>query len=582
MSRKYRVLLTGGGTGGHVYPCLSIFSYLKQHEMVADALYLGIRGRAEDQIVPPTGIKLHHITSAPIAGGSLMHTIRAIFLLIKGTVLALREIRTFKPDLVIATGGYVSAPVLFAAYLSQVFHRLKIVVEEQNLVPGLLNKVGSLLADVVLVNFKETIYFTWGKKAVYVGYPLREQYYAPRPERSEVRASLQLPQEKYIVLITGGSLGARSINRVVAETLPALAGLESLYIVHSIGLSDTDEYHAVADTSTVLRTTMAERFNPENLTALNNSGEVFYRAFPFIHRMFEYQLAADLIISRAGAGALAEIAAIGVASLIIPKRGLPGDHQELNAINMADRGCCSILFERKDRRSQIDTVPAQEFQAHISRMVNDPAKTREQAEQTKKLSAQNTDKTIVATIEKVMKNSPVDYIDEIIEPQFVKFQRQFDHLVAYLDNVRHNQDFDNPYLRFYSMKINDYLQSTDFLEVNKGIKLIGPLQRTDLYEYIRDNFKKFKGFLRRNCLISLQKAEHFHIAFRQIIDWSLHDSYYEVRREAMTLLRRFATDLATDEPFRSRIKKMLSDRSESFEVKVEIIKLAVLIFDEDT
>ncbi|MBN2382236.1 UDP-N-acetylglucosamine--N-acetylmuramyl-(pentapeptide) pyrophosphoryl-undecaprenol N-acetylglucosamine transferase [bacterium] len=580
MSGQYRVLLTGGGTGGHVYPCISIFTYLNEHGLISESLYLGVQGRAEDQIVPRAGISLAHITSAPLASGSLFFRLQGMLSLIRGTIQSLRQIIRFKPDLVIATGGYVSAPVLLAAYLAKFFRTIKIVVEEQNLVPGLLNKVGSLLADVVLVTFKESVYFTWGKKAVNVGYPLREQYYTDRPDKASLRASLDIPIDKFVVLITGGSLGARSINRVVAESMPELASLEQLHIIHSIGMSETDEYHALAETCSLLEASMGARFDRDHLTATNDQGQIFYQAFPFIHRMFEYQIAADLIISRAGAGALAEIAAVGVASIIIPKRGLPGDHQELNAINMADRGCCSIIFEKRDRQSQRDCVPTGEFLELLRAMVTDRAKSQELAHNIQKMHARDAHHKIVDTIQKVLAGEAVNYIDEIIEPRFVKFQRQFDHLVAYLDQVRQDRDFDNPYLRYYSLKISDYLQSSDFLVVNKGIKLIGPLQREDLYEYLRDNFRNFKGFLRRNSLISLRKADFFSPIMRQLIDWGLADSYYEVRREAIALVYRFVEEYHNDPAMKTAVRGILKNTFESFEVKVEAIKLAVVLFEE--
>lgn len=582
MPDQYRVLLTGGGTGGHVYPCLAIYSYLKSHDLIEDAHYLGIRGRAEDKIIPRTGIPLSYIVSSPVAGGSPFQTLKALITIMRGTFQAFKHLRSFKPDLVIATGGYASAPVLFAAFLAKKLSGLKIIVEEQNLVPGLLNKVGSLLADVLLVNFKESIYFTWSKKAVYVGYPLREQYYSTAQDKKQSRKALGIPDDNFVILVTGGSLGARSINRVLVESLPELINFENLSIVHSVGMADTPEYNALEDTCNKLKEKLGENFDEERLVAYNKKNKVFYQAFPFIHRMFEYQKAADLIVSRAGAGALAEIAAVGVPSVIIPKRGLPGDHQELNAINMADRGCCSIIFEQSSGRNRADVVTLEEFLQQITSMITDQNKREDQAKNILKLHAGYTAQRIVSTIKNVLHEQPVNYIDEIIEPRFVKFQRLFDHLIVYLDEVKQQKDYDNPYLRFYSIKIQEYLNASDFLIINKGIKLIGPLQRIDLFDFIRDNFKKFKGFLRRNSLISLQKSDQYHPCFRELIEWGLSDSYYEVRREALVLARCFVENLKNSEYLHRVVRKLLHKRFVSFEVKAEAIKLAVLLYDQET
>lgn len=582
MSKPYRVLLTGGGTGGHVYPCLSIYQLLKERHFVGEALFLGVKGRAEERIVPRYGIALDFITSSPVAGTSLGGLIRSVGPLLRGTVMAMRKILKFRPNLVIGTGGYVSAPVLFASFILKPFLPLTIVVEEQNLVPGLLNKLASLLADVVLVNFKKSVYFTWHKRAVFVGYPLRPEYKDLSFDRKTVKQSLGIPDDTVLILVTGGSLGARSLNRVVASSIDEIGRLGKIMIIHSIGLSDVENYHAVADTVALMKASLGERFDERNLTARNEDGRIFWQGFPFIHTMFDYQKAADLVISRAGAGTIAEIAATGTPAVLIPKRGLPGDHQELNAITIAERGGCEIIFERRDRQARLDYIDTAEFMEVFRALLDSPNRRESLGRQIREIHEHTTDELIYTTIDRITRKAPVNFIDEIIEPQFVQFQRSFDHLILYLDKVRRQNDLSNPYLRFYTRKIDEYLASKDFLVVNKGIKLIGALQRSDRYPWLIEHFDHLKGFLRRNALICLQKAAAWDPSFRSLLIRGLTDSYYEVRREAVNLFLRFPDSLKNDPQVKEMILARLKKPLECFEVKGEALKALIFLVDEPT
>lgn len=577
----YRLILTGGGTAGHVHPSLSIYSILKKYNFAGPVLYLGIKGRSEEHIVPRHNIPLEFVKSAPIAGVSVAVKTKSILEIAQGTLESLAKLISFRPHLIIATGGYVSAPVIFAAFLLKPILDIKIVLNEQNLVPGLLNKVASLLSDVVLVNFKETAYFIWSKKSVYAGYPLRKQYEEKDSDTVSLKKELGIPANAFVILITGGTLGARTINRLVSKSLPELSTFPNIFIIHSMGMTNTEEYNAETDTIEHLCLSMGQSFDPAAKTAVNNNGDLFYRCFSFITNMYDYQKVADLIISRAGAGALAEIAALKKASIIIPKRGLPGDHQELNAINIAEQLGCEILFERKDRESGLEFISSEEFIATFHHLFHNADKREQLQRNIGKFHKKDAETVIFKTIERILKDEEPNVIEEMMEHRFVHYQRSFDSLIADLNRIPPQERAHNLFYKLYTIKLDEYLDSSHFLIENKGIKLIGALKRQDLYPYIADNFHRFKGFLRRNALAALRQAEQYYPFFAELIKEGLNDSYFETRREAIALFRRFHVELHNDTAICDKIVHLMQRHSESYEVRAEAIKAAILFLPED-
>jgi UDP-N-acetylglucosamine--N-acetylmuramyl-(pentapeptide) pyrophosphoryl-undecaprenol N-acetylglucosamine transferase len=578
-SVKKRIILTGGGTGGHVYPSLAIYNILKKKNYTSEVLYLGIKGRAEEIIVPKHKIKIEYIKSSPFAGGSFIGKIKSLFIIMQGVFISIKKILKFRPHIIVATGGYVSAPVVMAGFILKPFLKLKIIVEEQNLVPGMLNKAASLLSDIVLVNCRETAYFIWSNRCIHAGYPVRKEYVEDY-DKKEIRKKLGIPNNKFMVLVTGGSLGARSINRLFGESLKDFSRWDNIFIVHSIGLAENDCYNAFEDTKNILKQNLKKQFNEEEFIAYNKKGKVFYKGYKFLHNIVDYQKAADMIVSRGGAGGIAEIAALSKPSVIIPKRGLPGDHQELNAINIGEKGGADIIFEKYDSEKKIDYIDKKEFIKVLKTMVADKNKIKRIVEEVSKFHKKDSEKIIYDSIYRCVEGEYLDFISEIIEPKFVKFQRQFDSLILYLDNLVKDKGADNLYYRFYNIKIDDYINSDNFLVVNKGIKLIGSLRREDLYPWINKNFDSFKGFLKRNSLIALKKSENYFPFFKKLIKKGLSDSYYEVRREAIKFYLKFHKEIGKERKIVKKIKQMISSRTESFEVKSQAIVASVIFLNE--
>lgn len=576
-----RVVLTGGGTGGHVYPCLAIYEILRRHGLVDEALYLGLAGRAEEEIVPRHGIPLRFIPSRPFAGTTTWAKLGALASLGRGVLVSMGRLLRFRPRVVVAAGGYVSAPVIVAAFLLKPLLRLRIVIDEQNLVPGLLNKFASLFADVVLVSFKETAYFMWNNRCVATGYPVRRAYFETPEDRSVLRRRLGVPEDALLLVVAGGSMGARSVNRALAQALPRLSRIDNLFIVHSVGLSATEDYDALADTGRWMAKELGEDFDAKEFEARRSDGKLFYRGFRYLDNLFDYQAAADLLISRSGAGSLAEILALGKPAILVPKRDLPGDHQELNAIAVAEKGGAEVIFERRDPRSGTCRADPRELLTLVEELVASPRRLEELAAKAHAQFEAGMEEAIVGAVRGVLARSPIDFVSQVVEPRFVRFQRQFDSLVQYLDVVGRDKDVDRLYRRYYEIKLDEYLASEDFLLVNRGIKLIGALGRRDRYPFIRDNFSSFRGYLKRNALAALCKAESWEPCFADLITLGLEDAYFETRREAVALYRRFHAELQGHSELQERILALIERPFESWEVRGEAMVAAVLFLEDD-
>jgi len=575
-SGPVRVVLTGGGTGGHVYPALALHEALVEAGIAGESLYLGIRGRAEEVIVPRHGLRLGFVRAAPVAGSGLLGKLRAGVTIAGGVLQAIGHLLRFRPKLVVATGGYASAPVVFAAFLLRPWLGLRIVLDEQNLAPGLLNKAASLLADLVLVAFRETPYFVWSTRCLFTGYPVRAAYReVGEEEPAALRRRLGVPEEATLVVVSGGSLGSRSINRALAAALPALAEVPGLFIVHGLGLARGPEYDAVADSLPRLAAALGERFDAASRTARNAAGEVFYRATEYFHDFADWQRAADLVVGRAGAGALAETMALGRAMIAVPKRGLPGDHQELNAVALAEEGAVEVLFERAGLGGEVDQVPAEELAAAIVALANDPERRARLAARARALDTPESARLATEAIRLLLAGREPATTSAIVEPAFVRFQRQYDSLVAHLEATPRGL-----YHRLYDAKVDEYLAAGDEATVNRGIKLVGALRRADRYPELIAGLARWPGFLRRNALAALAKAERCGEGFAAAAERGLGDSYWEVRREALALILRFPAELGAVPALGRGVERLAGRRREGFEVRGAALRAAVAVLDE--
>ena len=333
-----RVLMTGGGTAGHINPALAIASTIKQNNPSAEIEFVGTPKGLEDRLVGEAGYKIHHVNIMGVRRSLSPQNIKAAFLMISSQFQARRIIKKFKPDIVIGTGGYVCWPALRVASKMGI----PAVAHESNARPGLAIRQLQGNLDKILVNFKDSEKYIKNKeKVVHVGNPLRGGF--GTLDRDSARRQLGIPEDKVYVLAFGGSLGAQRINEIVFSYMKNVArDSESILCELCTGRDYYEEF--------------SKYFRDAGLDKCSNLSMVEY-----INDMHVRMSAADVVICRAGAMTISEIAMMKKASLIIPSPNVVDNHQFKNAKVLADADA-AVLIEEKVLD---DTVFANEMQALI-------------------------------------------------------------------------------------------------------------------------------------------------------------------------------------------------------------------------
>lgn len=331
-----RVLLSGGGTGGHIYPALALADELKRRHSECEILYVGTAQGLEQKIVPQRGYELKNIQAEGLPRKLNTELVRSVSKAFKGLNEAREIIKDFKPDLVFGTGGYVCGPVVLSAHLLKV----PTFIHEQNAMPGVTNKILSRFVDKVFVNFAESEkYFKCKDKIIVSGLPVRAEVLKTTHE--EGLAYFNLDKNKPVLLVSGGSRGARSINKAMAQAYPALLKNSEVQIIHSTGRNGFEETKKMILEAGVDLHKYAERIRLE----------------PYLEHM-EYALAAaDVTIARAGATNLAEICACGKPAVLVPYPLASENHQEYNARVLADAEAAVMILDKDlDKDKLTDAV----------------------------------------------------------------------------------------------------------------------------------------------------------------------------------------------------------------------------------
>ena len=276
---------------------------------------------------------------------------------------------------------------------------------------------------------------------------------------------------------------------------------------------------------------------------------------PYLHNIADYLAASDLVVCRAGAGAITEICAAGKPAIVIPKRGLPGDHQEHNAIRLAEHNGCEVIFERK-RADGIDFVDPEEFLAILDRLIGRPQRLEALAANSRQNFHANFPEIILGAVRGVLNGSRMDYIPNVVEPRSVQILKQVDLLVEFL----RKQPSDSFFRRLYSIKMEECLESPDWKTINNGVKLIGALKRMDRLPDLIRHFQSGNGFMRRNVLRALDHLGKCVPEIPGLLDRALEDPYFEVRAMAFALAGRYAVELRGNAPLVARMKARMSGR----------------------
>lgn len=317
-----RIVLSGGGTGGHIYPALAIAGECRKRFERSELLYIGTHRGLESSIIPQEEIPFQSIEITGFKRKLSLDNVRTVLRFVRGVRRAKMLLRQFGPDVVIGTGGYVCGPVLFAA------SKLGIptLIHEQNVIPGLTNLFLSRYASTVAVSFRGgESYFPKAKRVIYTGNPRATAVQSADKRRGY--ETLGLPEGSRIVIFTGGSRGARAMNEAMIELAPLVGRLPDVHFVYVTGES---YYDSTADR---IRAIGGE---PPNLVVK-----------PYIHNMPEVLAAASLVVGRAGASSLAEITSLGIPSILIPSPNVTNNHQEANAKLLADAKAAELILERQ-------------------------------------------------------------------------------------------------------------------------------------------------------------------------------------------------------------------------------------------
>jgi UDP-N-acetylglucosamine--N-acetylmuramyl-(pentapeptide) pyrophosphoryl-undecaprenol N-acetylglucosamine transferase len=313
-----KIVVSGGGTGGHIYPALALIREIQKENKDAQFLYIGTKNGLESTIVPREKIPFKSIHITGFKRKLSLDNIKTVLRFLKGARDSRRMLKEFQPDIVIGTGGYVCGPVVYAAA------KLKIptIVHEQNSVPGLTNKFLSRYVNKVAICFEEAREHFPKEKVVFTGNPRASEVIGKDGIRGRLSAGLSTTMPA--VLIFGGSRGARPINDAVVKALSQFGEkpYQVLYITGDVHFEDVQKEAELVG-------------SPKNVVIKS-----------FIHNMPEVLAGIDLVVSRAGATTLAEITSLGIPSILVPSPYVTNNHQEKNARSLSDHGAAELLIEQ--------------------------------------------------------------------------------------------------------------------------------------------------------------------------------------------------------------------------------------------
>ncbi len=348
-----RVILSGGGTGGHIYPAMAIAEQCKIDFPDSEFLYIGSERGLEKDIVPKSGMHFESIEITGFKRKLSWDNVRTIIRFFKGAAKAKKIITSFQPDIVIGTGGYVCGPVVYAAAKLGV----PTLIHEQNVIPGLTNHFLSRYVDCVAVSFEGSEkQFPKAKSVVYTGNPRATA--VANADAKEGFVSLGLPVDSRIVVVVGGSQGAKAINRAMIEMVPLI---EQLSGIHFIYVTGNTYYDSTSET--------IQKQNPQVPSNL--------KIVPYVHNMPEVLAATDLIASRAGASFLSEITSLGIPSILIPSPNVTNNHQEKNARWLLEEGAAELVLEQD--------LNGKSLYAQIEKIMKDPVRCEHMSNQSKRL-----------------------------------------------------------------------------------------------------------------------------------------------------------------------------------------------------
>ena len=363
MKPSVNILISGGGTGGHIYPAIAIANELKSRDPNAQFLFVGAKDRMEMEKVPNAGYKIEGLWISGLQRSLSFKNLLFPFKLISSLWKANKIINKFKPMVVVGTGGFASGPTLHVANQKGI----PTLVQEQNSYPGITNKLLGKKADKICVAYDGLEKFFPSDKIVKTGNPVRQDLLEVESKRSKALTHFKLDPNRKTLLIIGGSLGARAINKLIEKEVNWLVD-QAVQVIWQTGKLYFNEYKHYDD---LIGVTTLE----------------------FINNMDMAYAAADIIISRAGAGSISELCIVGKPVIFIPSPNVAEDHQTKNAMAVTDKQAALILKENE----------LNDFEKIFKDLLNDPAKQKELAKNIKLLALPKATEDIANEVEKLIK-----------------------------------------------------------------------------------------------------------------------------------------------------------------------------------
>ena len=362
--RNYRFILSGGGTGGHIYPAIAIANELKKRHPEAEFLFVGAKDRMEMEKVPQAGYKIEGLWISGLQRKLTFKNLMFPFKLISSLIRARSIVSQFKPDVVIGTGGYASGPLLRIAS----GRKIPCVLQEQNSYAGITNKLLKDKVKTICVAYDDMDKFFPKDKIVKTGNPVRSDLIYVQPDKREALATYDLSQNQKTLLVLGGSQGARRINQLIEEKL-AFFESSGVQVLWQCGKLYYEEY---------------KKYNSENV-----------KVVAFLNQMHMAYAAADIIVSRAGASSVSELCIIGKPTIFIPSPNVAEDHQTKNAMALTSENAAVLIKEKHldaDFENEFLKVSeSEEIQATLQKNI-------------KAMAMPNATEDIVDEIEKLLKN----------------------------------------------------------------------------------------------------------------------------------------------------------------------------------
>ena len=362
-----KVIISGGGTGGHIFPALSIANALKRLDKDIEILFVGAEGKMEMEKVPEAGYKIVGLPVRGLQRKLTLSNLKVLWNLWRSLKKAKRVVQEFKPDVVVGVGGYASGPIGKVAANAGI----PLVLQEQNSYAGVTNKLLAKKAAKICVAYEGMERFFPKEKIIFTGNPVRKDLLNAANERAEGIAFYGLDANKKTVLITGGSLGAGSINKAMVRWLEKIAGWKNVQVIWQCG----SYYHKELEEQ--LKGRM-----PENV-----------KFMPFLKRMDLAYACADLVVARAGAGTISELCLLGKAAVLVPSPNVAEDHQTKNAMALVNKQAAVMVK---------DAEVVERLGEAMERLLQDDGERKSLSDHILTLAMKNSDEVIAREILKIM------------------------------------------------------------------------------------------------------------------------------------------------------------------------------------